>query len=69
MPGPKLFLLFLLYESYCKKFYNDPKNLGKQPRGCLIWYLGFMFKLVTICAVFMVAIFVFIALADLLSNL
>ena len=69
MPGPKLFFLSLLYESYRKKFYNDPKNLGKQPQGCLIWYLGFMFKLVAICAVFMVVILAFITLADLLSNL
>lgn len=31
MPGPKLFLLSLLYESYRKKFYNDPKTWENSP--------------------------------------
>ena len=41
---PQAFLLYLLHRRYKKKFESNPENLGKTPKGCLEWYLGFFLK-------------------------
>lgn len=48
MAGPHPLFMFFLYSRYRKKFVNDPLNTNKKPKGCLEWYLGFIFKLMII---------------------
>ena len=53
MAGPNPFIFFIFYQIYLKRFYKNPQNTGKEPKGCFSWCIAFYFKLLLFSVAFL----------------